>query len=126
VTSMSLWLIASVRSASSVIAVLIALTLGLRAQEHVHPAGVDTVPLQPLAQHVRRLETALAYLGQPLSSADREAVDGAMAMSDGPAVLLLQQILDRHVIATVHINPESRVRVRPGPTCCRAERVCFW
>ena len=29
-----------------------------------------SVPLQPLAQQVRRLETALRYLGQPLADSD--------------------------------------------------------
>ena len=33
--------------------------------DHQHPA--PPVPLQPLAQQVRQLEEALAYLGQPLS-----------------------------------------------------------
>ena len=94
---------------SSVIAILV--TLGLRAQEHVHL----TVPLQPLAQQVRRLETALAYLGQPLPAADRNAFDDAIGMSDEAAgVSRLQEVLDRYVLATVHINPESRVKVEQG------------
>ena len=93
----------------------LALTLGLRAQEHVHTTTAEPVPLQPLAQQVRRLETALAYLGQPLPAADRRAFDEAIAMSDGPAaVSRLQQVLDRYVLATVHINPESRVKVGQG------------
>ena len=113
-TSVSLWLNSSVRSASAAI-LIFALTLGLRAQEHVHPADADSVPLQPLAQQVRRLETALAYLGQPLPAVDREAVDSAIAMNDEKAAASrLQQILDRYVLVTVHINPESRVKVEQG------------
>ena len=73
------------------------------------------VPLQPLAQQVRRLEAALGYLGQPLPPADRLAINDAIAMSDEPAaVARLQQVLDRHVLASVHISPESRVKVEPG------------
>ena len=95
--------------------VVLALTLGLRAQEHVHTTTAEPVPLQPLAQQVRRLETALAYLGQPLPAADRKIFDEAIAMSDtAVAVSRLQEVLDRYVLATVHINPESRVKVGQG------------
>src|SRR5687768_5801658 len=95
--------------------VILALTLGLRAQEHVHTTTAEPVPLQPLAQQVRRLETALAYLGQPLPAADRKIFDEAIAMSDAKvAVSRLQEVLDRYVLATVHINPESRVKVGQG------------
>src|SRR4029077_8103898 len=91
--------------------IVYALTPGLRAQEHTHPADDSSVALQPLAQQVRRVETALAYLGQPLSADERNAIDGAIGMADtAAAVSSLQQILDRHVLATVHINPESRVK----------------
>ena len=31
------------------------------------------------------------------------------------AVIELQQVLDAHCVASVHINPESRVKVVPGP-----------
>ena len=117
--SVPLWLHSHVRSVmrslsvSSSILILV-LTLSLRAQEHVHPAA-EPVPLQPLAQQVRRLETALAYLGQPLPAADRKAFDEAIAMSDAAAgVSRLQEVLDRYVLATVHINPESRVKVEQG------------
>ena len=94
---------------------VITLTLGLRAQEHVHTAPTGPVPLQPLAQQVRRLETALAYLGQPLPAADRRLFDDAIGMGDAAAaVVRLQQVLDQFVLATVHINPESRVKVVQG------------
>jgi len=90
-----------------------ALPLAVHAQEHQHPA--DAVPLQPLAQQVRRVETTLAYLGQPLPLPDREAIDNAIGMADAVAAAsALQAILDRHVLAVVHINPESRVKVEQG------------
>jgi len=92
---------------------LCGVTTTLYAQEHPHAAS--PVALQPLAQQARRVETALAFLGQPLPAADREALDEAIAMSDeSAAVDRLQQILDRSVIAHVHINPESRVKVEQG------------
>ena len=96
--------------------VILALTLGLRAQEHVHTTTAEPVPLQPLAQQVRRLETALAYLGQPLPAADRNDHQRGRSRraTQAAAVSRLQEVLDRHVLATVHINPESRVKVGAG------------
>ena len=73
------------------------------------------MPLQPLAQQVRRIETALRYLGQPLTGADTQAINDAIGLSDERvAIDRLQQVLDRYVLARVHINPESRVKVEPG------------
>ena len=95
--------------------ICVALTLTLQAQQHVHTTTTEPVPLQPLAQQVRRLETALAYLGQPLPAADRAAFDDAIAMADVAAgVARIEEALDRHVLATVHINPESRVKAEQG------------
>jgi hypothetical protein len=103
--------VAAARAIAAAIAVA-ALTLGLHAQEHVHPTSTEGVPLQPLAQQARRLETALAYLGQPLPSDDRKALDEAVAMADeSKGASRLQDVLDRHTLVTVHINPESRVKV---------------
>jgi hypothetical protein len=73
------------------------------------------VALQPFAQQVRQVESALAYLGQPLSEPDQDAINRAIANSDeAAAVASLEQILDKYVLAIVDINPESRVKVQPG------------
>jgi hypothetical protein len=75
-----------------------------------------SVPLQPLAQQARRLETTLNYLGQPLSMSDRQAINDALSMADEEAaVQQLQTTLDPQVLAVVRINPESRVSVEQGP-----------
>jgi len=88
-------------------------TLTLRAQDHAHAAA--PVALQPLAQQARRVETTLAFLGQPLTPSERQAIDGAVGMADETeAAARLQQILDAHVIAHVHVNAESRVKVEQG------------
>jgi hypothetical protein len=100
--------------AAANVAVLAGLSLTLQAQQARVPADAS-VPLQPLAQQVRQLETALRYLGQPLSAADHQAINAAVALSDErAAVARLQEVLDRSVLAAVHISPESRVRVEQG------------
>ena len=92
---------------------LVFAALTLQAQNR--PPGASTVPLQPLAQQARRLETALRYLGEPLSDADRQALDEAVAMTDeAAAVARIQQVFDARALVTVHISPESRVRVEQG------------
>ena len=74
-----------------------------------------SVALQPFAQQVRQVETSLGYLGQPLSPAERDAINAAMGNRDeAAAVVELQKILDKHALAIVDINPESRVKVQPG------------
>ena len=81
---------------------------------HQHTAE-PAVPLQPLAQQVRRLEDAMNYLGQPFPAADHTAINAAIANADaGTAVAELEKILDRYVLAIVDINAESRVKVEPG------------
>jgi hypothetical protein len=91
------------------------LTLSLPAQQREGPDASLAVPLQPLAQQVRRLESALRYLGQPLPAADHLAINEAVALADETAAApRLQAVLDRYVLATVRINPESRVSVEQG------------
>jgi hypothetical protein len=87
---------------------------GQHPPAHDHQAEA-AVPLQPLAQHVRALTAGLGYLGQPLPAEDLERIDEALAQHDErEAVTRLQEILDKHVLAVVDINPESRVKVAQG------------
>src|SRR5207248_3525316 len=79
-------------------------------------AAQTRVPLQPFAQEVRQVETTLAYLGQPLPPKDENAINALIAKTDeAEAVSALEQILDKYTLAIVEINPESRLKVRPGP-----------
>jgi hypothetical protein len=105
-----------VRTSPAIVIILIlVVVLGLRAQEPAHPGAGQSVPLQPLAQQARRLETALRFLGQPLSSAEHAALNDAIALpNEAAAIAGVQAILDRHVLSVVHISPESRVRVEQG------------
>lgn len=98
-------------------AIRICLLVGLAALLEAQ-TPLDThapIALQPLAQHVRRLETALAYLGQPLLEADQKEINAAVGDSDEiAAVNRLERVLDKYALATIEINPESRVKVEQG------------
>jgi hypothetical protein len=61
---------------------VVGLRLSLRAQEPARSVGELPVALQPLAQHLRRLETALRYLGQPPAAAEHQAINDAMSLAD--------------------------------------------
>jgi hypothetical protein len=85
-------------------------------------AAQTRVSLQPFAQHVRQVETSLAYLGQPLDPSDHEAINQAIAGNDeAAAVARLEQILDKYTLMIVDISAESRVKVRSG--AAKAELV---
>ena len=78
-------------------------------------APAPQTPLQPFAQHVRALESALAHLGEPLRDEERRRINDAIAKPDeAAAVAELEAVLDAHALAIVEINPESRVKVSQG------------
>jgi len=85
-------------------------------------AAQTRVSLQPFAQHVRQVETSLAYLGQPLDPSDHEAINQTIAGNDeAAAVARLEQILDKYTLLIADISPESRVKVQSG--AAKAELV---
>src|ERR1041384_2248674 len=58
---------------------------------------VSGVELQPLSAQVKRVAEALDYLGAPLSSAERQALEAAMSKTDEAlATAAMQSVLDRH------------------------------
>jgi hypothetical protein len=62
------------------------------------------------------VETTLGYLGEPLAQRDHDAINEAIAKTDeAAAIAQLEQVLDKYALAIVDINPESRVKVQPGP-----------
>src|SRR4029077_18962133 len=94
---------------------------GFAAMQVAPSSGLPRVPrpnvaLQPLAQQARRLDTTLTSLGQPIAPDDRRAIDEAIgARNEEDGVQQIQAALDKYVLATVRINPESRVSVEAGP-----------
>ena len=75
---------------------------------------VTKVEVQPLAAQVTRVAEALAYLGAPLSEAELQRLKDAPALSEAEAVKQIQEVLDRHALFGVNINPEMRVKVAQG------------
>ncbi|MGC8643420.1 MAG: CehA/McbA family metallohydrolase, partial [Isosphaeraceae bacterium] len=77
---------------------------------------VTDVEFQPLSAQVRRVVEALDNLGQPLPKTEREKIDRAINGADEKAaVRMIQEVLDRHCLIGVNINPESRVKAAQGP-----------
>ncbi len=55
----------------------------------------------------------MAYVGEPLSDADRARIDAAANMTDSARALEeIQRVLDPRCLLAVRINPESRISVR--------------
>jgi hypothetical protein len=77
--------------------------LALRAEALPVVAGVER---QPLAAQVERVVQALELAGEPF--AERGALAGA-------SVEKIQEILDKHCLVGMEINPEARVKVQQGP-----------
>ena len=90
-------------------ATTVAILSGITDAEILPSAPVDG---QPLAANVTRLITAMDYLGTPLPAED---VDRLQSAGKARNAERLQQILDRHVLLVVSLNPEVRVKVSRGP-----------
>ncbi len=91
----------------------------------VSPALAQLTPVkgvesQPLKAQVRRLAETLGVVGTPLSKAERTRLDEILDMPDGAdATVAIQRLLAPRVLAAVHVNPESRVKVARGPAPAR-------
>jgi hypothetical protein len=72
---------------------------------------VTSVEPQPFASQIKRLLEACDYIGSPLAADDRKSIEAALTAGDSSRA---QQLLDRHCLLGVHINPEMRVKVQAG------------
>ncbi|MEI8213627.1 MAG: CehA/McbA family metallohydrolase [Planctomycetota bacterium] len=76
---------------------------------------VRDVPRQPFEASVQRLAESMRWLGEPLSESVETTLREASSNNDDREVVaMLQQQLDPLCLATVSINPESRVKVTAG------------
>lgn len=77
-------------------------------------APVEVVPVdgQPLGANITRVVDALAMLGAPLPPELVTDLRAAVTERDAAA---LQELIDRHAVFVVSLNPEFRVKVERGP-----------
>ncbi|MBM3814699.1 MAG: hypothetical protein FJW20_23995 [Acidimicrobiia bacterium] len=77
---------------------------------------VEKVEFQPLAAQTARVVQALELIGEPMAAADAAELNKILqSPAGGPnEVKRIQTILDRHCLAGIDINPESRVKVQQG------------
>ncbi|MEQ9071541.1 MAG: hypothetical protein RLO18_32700, partial [Gimesia chilikensis] len=81
----------------------------LLAAESVEVVDVEG---QPLGANVKRLISALDYLGAPLSD---ELVQKLTVASEQRNARQIQKLLDPEVLCVVSLNPEVRTKVARGP-----------
>ncbi|HEY6290708.1 MAG TPA: hypothetical protein VI455_03990, partial [Terriglobia bacterium] len=75
---------------------------------HVAAGSAPSVPLQPFADQVRQLESALSFLGQPLSPGAQGAINAGFSNPDPEkAVSTAESVLDKYALAVITINAES-------------------
>jgi len=98
--------------------VLFFLIAGVAVCSAVPLTIVTNVEPQPFTAQVKRLIEATDYLGVPFEAADRKKLQAAVEQGNAAE---LQGVLDRYCLFAVHINPEMRVKVAPGPA--KAELV---
>src|SRR5262249_32583350 len=72
---------------------------------------VQNVPKQPLMVHVDRLMRALAFVGRPISDADRAQIEAAAQEPEAAATLKVQEILDRSALIGIEIDPIRKLTV---------------
>jgi hypothetical protein len=95
------------------ICLLCSLTTQVLAQDVPFVAAVDR---QPLEAATLRLEQALQLAGSPLSAEESAQLQELFTQTnDSRVVQGIQELLDKHCLLVVNINPESRVKVGRGP-----------
>ncbi len=84
------------------------------------PSPGNALELQPFLAEVRRVVEAMAYLGEPLSEAERTRLEAAANLGDEARALTeIQGILDPRCLLSIRINPESRVSAERGAAAAR-------
>ena len=77
---------------------------------------VSDVAAQPVSVHAKQMIEALDFTGAPLQPAERFALEQALTLDDEAKLVAgVQAVLDKLCLLSVNINPESRVKVAPGP-----------
>ena len=81
---------------------------------------VLNVEFQPLSAQVRRVVETLGMLGEPLGQDEAARLNKALDSTGSEAAIrTIQEVLDRHCLIGIEINPESRVKAVQGPAAPR-------
>ena len=83
---------------------------------------VAEVEGQPLGANAARVIKALEFLGVPLGEAETKQLQVAIEKRDA---MVIQKMLDPHVLAAVSVNPELRVKVQRGPAKAELRRAAL-
>jgi hypothetical protein len=86
------------------------------------PPVIGDVEGQPLAQNAERLLKTLEFIGAPLAAEPAKELKAAIDDKDAKKV---QQILDKHVLFVMNINPEARVSVARGPADAKLQQAGY-
>ncbi len=70
---------------------------------------------QPFLAATERLVEAMAFLGTPFSAEEQKVLRACVQANDAAAVQRACSVFEAHTLFQVHINPEQRVKVQPGP-----------
>ena len=106
----------SIRLFSTLIASLVAMTVGTSFADDTALLPVTDVEPQPLHAQVTRIAEALEFLGTPLTGEQLDALEAARNDGDTVAgIRRVQEVLDPLCLVGVNINPESRVKGTVGP-----------
>ena len=110
----------------------VAFVLGLFVAHGGASANADDITMvinvdrQPLVAATARLVEAMEFSGSPLPLLIKnELQDAAKLEDDTQAVRAIQSALDPLCLVEVHINPESRVKVKEGPAKKRLLQESF-
>lgn len=74
----------------------------------------NSAELQPFIFQTKKIIETLNYLGTPISAPDKNKIETVITQSDDGAIETIQAILDKYTLFNLEINPESRVKVKPG------------
>lgn len=72
------------------------------------------VDWQPFIAQSKRVIEAMDYLGIPVDAKLREAIKDSSIDNELQSIREIQELFDKYCIASVNINPESRVKVSEG------------
>lgn len=99
-----------------ILAVLLGSCLDKKGEQHKNEIGIikegSNLKKQPFYFQVKNLIEALDFVGTPISEEDKEVIFKLIHQDEKTEKI--DSILEKYTLFNVHINPESRVKVKEG------------